>query len=154
MRELWSEQAKFQAAAEKAIDLDSGLAEAHLTLGATRLWLDHDWKAADRAFQRAIELAPNDATTRQHYAQCLAWVGRTTAAIREARHAGRIGGAVEREPEEEPRGPDGKEVDRDADHDLVRAVADGGQGMKRGGDDSARDPAEQPGPSRLCVKAA
>jgi TolB-like protein/Tfp pilus assembly protein PilF len=73
--------------AEKAIELDSELAEAHLTLGATRLWLDHDWKAADRAFQRAIELAPNDATTRQHYAQCLAWVGHATAALREARRA-------------------------------------------------------------------
>jgi len=51
---------KAKAAAAKALDLDEKLAEAHGTLGITRLICDWDWTGADKECQRALELNPND----------------------------------------------------------------------------------------------
>ncbi len=56
--------------AEKALQLDDSLAEAHTALG----WLaisDWDFKNAEREFKRAIELNPSYATARAWYAQFL-----------------------------------------------------------------------------------
>ena len=44
-----------RAAAEKAIALDSSLAEAHNSLGVCALFFDWDWTAAERAFRRSLE---------------------------------------------------------------------------------------------------
>ncbi|HEX6127234.1 MAG TPA: winged helix-turn-helix domain-containing protein [Pyrinomonadaceae bacterium] len=46
--------------AEKALELDPQLAEAHLALGSVNVWFDWDWTTAESRFRRAIELAPND----------------------------------------------------------------------------------------------
>ena len=51
---------KAMAAAAKALELDEKLAEAHATLGITRLICDWDWAFADTEFRRAMELNPND----------------------------------------------------------------------------------------------
>jgi len=48
-------------AAERARELDPGLADAHLALGLIAELHDWNWTAADASFQRALELAPGDA---------------------------------------------------------------------------------------------
>src|ERR1035437_6751737 len=52
---------KAKAAAQKAVQIDDNLAEAHAVLGFTIFWYDWDWKAAEAEFKRAIELNPNSA---------------------------------------------------------------------------------------------
>jgi TolB-like protein len=49
---------KARAAAEKAIQLDDSLAEAHASLGYVKALYDFDWAGAEREFQRAIQLNP------------------------------------------------------------------------------------------------
>jgi tetratricopeptide (TPR) repeat protein len=48
-----------KAAAERALRLDETLAEAHAALGLALLFNDWDWRGAERALARAIELGPN-----------------------------------------------------------------------------------------------
>jgi eukaryotic-like serine/threonine-protein kinase len=57
-----------KAAALKALEIDDGLAEAHTSLGAALVWFDWDWRAGERAFQRAIELNPAYAVAHHWYA--------------------------------------------------------------------------------------
>jgi len=45
-------------AARKALELDENLPEAHMAMGMVTYLQDWDWAAADKAFQRAIELDP------------------------------------------------------------------------------------------------
>ena len=52
----------FRSFAERALELDDELAEAHVTLGGIHLSDDWDWPAAERAFERAMELDPDSAT--------------------------------------------------------------------------------------------
>jgi TolB-like protein/Tfp pilus assembly protein PilF len=54
-------RAKGQAAAEKALALDSELADAHFSNGVVLFFLLGDHACADRALQRATELNPNSA---------------------------------------------------------------------------------------------
>ncbi len=56
---------KAKAAALKALDLDDGVAEAHASLGYTKLFFDWDWEGADVEFQRAITLDPNYSSAHQ-----------------------------------------------------------------------------------------
>jgi len=58
-------------AAEKALQLDDSLADAHALLGEIRVNYDYDWGGAEKEFRRAIELNPNYATAHQWYASFL-----------------------------------------------------------------------------------
>ena len=62
---------KAKAAATRALDLDESLAQAHASLGYTRLFFDWDWSGAEASFRRAIELDPTYASAHQWYAWCL-----------------------------------------------------------------------------------
>ncbi len=77
---------KARAAAEKALELDEALAEAHTSLGQTlrRSW---DWEGEEREYLRAIELNPNYATAHQWYATLLAALGRLDEALHEVHRA-------------------------------------------------------------------
>src|SRR6185436_594814 len=55
-----------RAAALKAIELDSTLGEAHSALGNIQSMYDWDFAAADRSFERGMELSPRYA--RGHFA--------------------------------------------------------------------------------------
>jgi TolB-like protein/DNA-binding winged helix-turn-helix (wHTH) protein/Tfp pilus assembly protein PilF len=46
-------------AAERAVQIDSGLAEAHAALGWMRWWGEWDWAGAEQSFRRAGVLNPN-----------------------------------------------------------------------------------------------
>jgi TolB-like protein/DNA-binding winged helix-turn-helix (wHTH) protein/Tfp pilus assembly protein PilF len=47
-------------AAEKALQLDPGLAEAHAAIGRIKRGYDWDWAGADAAFQKALALEPQN----------------------------------------------------------------------------------------------
>ena len=58
---------KVRAAAKRALELDETLAEAHAALANVIAFYDWDWAAAERKFQRAIELNPNYANAHHFY---------------------------------------------------------------------------------------
>jgi len=59
-------------AAEKALQLDDSLADAHALLGEVRVNYDHDWNGGEKEFRRALELNPNYPTAHHWYAAYLA----------------------------------------------------------------------------------
>jgi TolB-like protein/Tfp pilus assembly protein PilF len=72
---------KAKAAALKALEIDSSLAEAQSTLAHVRAFFEWDWAGAERDFQRAIELNPNYPLSHHWYALFLAAMGRHDEAI-------------------------------------------------------------------------
>ena len=78
---------KARVAAEKALELDSSLAEAHNSLAYVKFSYDWEWNAAEAEFQRAIALNPNYATAHQWYGQFLRLMGREEEAIIEGRES-------------------------------------------------------------------
>jgi Tfp pilus assembly protein PilF len=60
-----------KAAAERAIALDPSLPDAHTALAFVDFYWSHDTAAARREFERAIALAPQDATAHHWYATFL-----------------------------------------------------------------------------------
>jgi serine/threonine-protein kinase len=74
-------------AAERAIKLDSTLAEAHSALADIKSYYEWDWEGAERCFLRANELNPNLAMNHYHYAWYLALFGRLDEAIEEHERA-------------------------------------------------------------------
>jgi TolB-like protein/DNA-binding winged helix-turn-helix (wHTH) protein/Flp pilus assembly protein TadD len=79
--------AKAHTAAMRAIELDPSLAEAHNALAVIAEDYNYDWRNAEKEFQRAIQLNPNDATAHQWYGMCLAYQGRFTEALTESDRA-------------------------------------------------------------------
>ncbi len=76
-----------KAAANRALELDPQLAEAHVSLAFQHAFHDWDWERAEAAFLRALELKPNYATGHQWYAEFLVMHRRDEEAIAEARRA-------------------------------------------------------------------
>jgi serine/threonine protein kinase/tetratricopeptide (TPR) repeat protein len=76
-----------KAAAQKAIELDPTLSEAHVAMGHIKLWLDWDWLAAEREFKQGIALNSGSALAHGQYAMFLAAMGRLNDAIDELKHA-------------------------------------------------------------------
>lgn len=74
-------------AAQRALELDDGLAQAHATLGLVAHEYDWDWTRAEQRFGRAIELRPNYAAVHHWYAILLSNLGQHDAAIREGERA-------------------------------------------------------------------
>jgi serine/threonine-protein kinase len=67
---------RVRTAATKALEIDESLAEAHTALAGARWLVDWDWAAADRQFERAIELNPNSADAHFDYSRYLGVMGR------------------------------------------------------------------------------
>jgi TolB-like protein/Flp pilus assembly protein TadD len=81
--------AEMRAAAEKAIQLDPLLAEAHDALGMARS-RDAEWEQSEKSFRRAIELDPGGSEPRFHFAVYLLWpLGRIEEALKQLRVAER-----------------------------------------------------------------
>jgi TolB-like protein/Tfp pilus assembly protein PilF len=68
-------RAEANAAINKALALDSTLAEVQHALALIRTWLDWDWEGGEAAFRRAIEINPNYAEARAWYGAFLAYIG-------------------------------------------------------------------------------
>lgn len=82
--------ARARAAALKAIELDSGLAEAHTPLAFILMHYDWNLAEAEKEFQRALSLNPSYATAHQWHAVNLLAMGRIQAAIEELKAAGAL----------------------------------------------------------------
>jgi tetratricopeptide (TPR) repeat protein len=81
------ELVKMRSAAERAIQLDPLLAEAHHSLALTNA-RDGRWRESEDSFRRAIELDPNHSRTYAHFALWhLLVVGRTQEALQQLRIA-------------------------------------------------------------------
>jgi len=76
-----------KAAATKALELDSALGEAHISLAFSLDGFDWDFGAAEKEFTRGIELNPGYATGHQWYAGHLILFGRSSEAIAEMKKA-------------------------------------------------------------------
>jgi tetratricopeptide (TPR) repeat protein len=78
---------KAKAAAAKAIELDTTLGEAHISLAWFLDGFDWDWESGGREFTRGIELSPGYATGHHWYGWHLAALGRHGEAIAELEKA-------------------------------------------------------------------
>jgi TolB-like protein/DNA-binding winged helix-turn-helix (wHTH) protein/Tfp pilus assembly protein PilF len=78
---------KAKAAATKALELDSNLGEAHVSLAFALDAYDWDWESAGREFKRGIELNPGYATGHHWYAWHLTTLERESEAIGEMKKA-------------------------------------------------------------------
>jgi adenylate cyclase len=92
--------AKMRAAAERAIQLDPLLAEAHDALGVA-LARDGQWEQSEKSFRRSIEIDPSSSITRVDYAMYLLLpLGRIDEAVhqdRAAEKADPLSSSVQRE---------------------------------------------------------
>ena len=78
---------KAETAAKKALELDSTLAEAHVSLGYSKLVYEWNLSEAEKELARALQLRPDYATGHQFYAYYLTAVGNLGAAIAERKRA-------------------------------------------------------------------
>ena len=77
---------KIRAEAEKALAIDSSLAEAHTVLAGAS-WNEWKWEDAEREFKRALDLNPNYANAHHWYGLFLSWLGRGDEAITQMKRA-------------------------------------------------------------------
>jgi Tfp pilus assembly protein PilF len=78
---------KAREAAQRALQIDETLGEAHASLALVKSQYDHEFAAAEREYQRAIELNPNYAQAHQTYGMFLVYLERPAEAVREFRLA-------------------------------------------------------------------
>jgi TolB-like protein/DNA-binding winged helix-turn-helix (wHTH) protein/Flp pilus assembly protein TadD len=83
-------EAKAKAAAEKALEIDDTLAEAHTSLAMIKAITANDEADVEREYKRAIELNPNYATAHHWYALHLDAMYRFDEAMAEIRRAREI----------------------------------------------------------------
>lgn len=68
-------------AADRALDLDNALADAHVARGMLLVWSEFDWTGGEAEYAKALELRPNDSTATALRANLLATLGRVDEAI-------------------------------------------------------------------------
>jgi len=76
-----------QRAIERALTLDSNLAQAHCAQGLLLTLRDQDWERAEAAYLRAIALEPSYATAYQWYSEMLTLSGRYDESVDQVRIA-------------------------------------------------------------------
>lgn len=76
-----------RAAALRAVELDSTLAEAHTSLASVLEDYDWNWTASESEYKRAIELNPSYATAHEWYGNLLSVLGRHDEAIAQLQKA-------------------------------------------------------------------
>jgi serine/threonine protein kinase/Tfp pilus assembly protein PilF len=74
-------------AANRALDLDNKLAEAHTALAFAKFGYDWDWAGAEREFKQAIHLNPRYSYVYNFYSVLLAALGRFEEALTHASYA-------------------------------------------------------------------
>lgn len=73
---------KAEAAANRALELDSTNSEVHHLLGGIRTWTNWDWKGGEASFRKAIELNPQNADAHSTYSHLLMILGRSEEAMK------------------------------------------------------------------------
>lgn len=72
---------KAKAAALRAVELDPNLPESQVAVGFLAFWYDWDWSEAEKRYQRALELDPNNAAGHYFYAHLNSNLGRHVEAL-------------------------------------------------------------------------
>ncbi|MBN1352595.1 protein kinase [candidate division KSB1 bacterium] len=72
-----------EAEAERALQLDETLAEAHVMLAEKRCLFDYNWRAAEAGYKRALEFNPGYVTAHVEYAWFLCAMQRNEEALQE-----------------------------------------------------------------------
>lgn len=78
---------KAMQAAQRALELDPHLGEAHTTLALLKLICEWDFAAAEQQFQSALDLSPGDSTAHQWYGVLLMYQRRFEEALHEMQKA-------------------------------------------------------------------
>ena len=78
---------KAKAAVERALELDSTLAEVHHVSAGIRAWAEWDWEGAEAEYRRAIELNPNYPDPRAYFSHLLYVTGRPEEAMAQIKKA-------------------------------------------------------------------
>ncbi len=78
---------KARAAAQHALRIDEGNAEAHNALAMVLFWRDWKWNGAGREFARALEINPSFAQARHDYAFYLIAMGHAEAGVASLRES-------------------------------------------------------------------
>jgi TolB-like protein/Tfp pilus assembly protein PilF len=78
---------KAREAAQRALQLNPRLADAHAVLGNVAMSYDWDLATAEKELRRAIELNPNDPTPHEWYCHLLIVEGHNSEALAEIHHA-------------------------------------------------------------------
>jgi len=81
---------KAKRLALQALEMDPGLAEAHCSFAWATAWYDYDFYAAEREFERSIELNPRYATAHLWFGFCLGAMGRYEESYAEFKRAIRL----------------------------------------------------------------
>jgi serine/threonine-protein kinase len=79
--------ARGKVAALKALEIDEGLAEAHLALATILLYFEWDWPGAEKEYRRAIQISPSSSDAHWGYADWYLVMGRYDEAMAEAQTA-------------------------------------------------------------------
>jgi len=77
-------EAPARDAALKALELDAGIAEAHVSLSYIKQLYDWDWTGSEQEIKRALEIDPGSLDAHRSYAILLMALGRHSEAISEA----------------------------------------------------------------------
>jgi tetratricopeptide (TPR) repeat protein len=75
---------KARLVAQRALEIDADLAEAHTVIATVLQNYDWDWPRAEKEYERTIKLNPNYPMAHYHYSYHLALLGRAEEAVREA----------------------------------------------------------------------
>jgi serine/threonine protein kinase/Flp pilus assembly protein TadD len=81
---------KARAAAERALEIDSSLGQAHTSLAYIKHHYDWDWVGAEQEYRKAIALNPRDPNTHHWYSHYLVGMGRFQESLAESRLALRL----------------------------------------------------------------
>jgi eukaryotic-like serine/threonine-protein kinase len=81
---------KAKSAVTRALAIDDKIAEAHSILALVKMYFEHDWRGAERAFSRARDLNLNDASMLRQYGFYLSVIGRSDEAIAQIQRAQEI----------------------------------------------------------------
>jgi tetratricopeptide (TPR) repeat protein len=72
--------------AERALELDASLSDAHAMSGIVAACLEYDWKEAERRFRLAIARDPVPINVRLYYSLYLLLIGRPAEAVQQTEH--------------------------------------------------------------------
>jgi serine/threonine-protein kinase len=78
---------KAQSAADRALELDSSLAEVHYVNATFNAWGKWNWQQASLSFAEAIRLNPNFAEARAYYSHLLFTLGRPAESMEQIKRA-------------------------------------------------------------------
>lgn len=73
--------------AQRALEIEEAIPEAHFALGMVRHWFEWNWDAAETEYLRAMELNPGDVDARSMCAVLFAALGRSGEAVAHAKRA-------------------------------------------------------------------